>query len=45
LDRGESLSHMVPFSFSVGERKIMNQFVVTICFFLSLTGVTALGPS
>jgi hypothetical protein len=30
LDRGESLSHMVPFSFSVGERKIMNHFVVSL---------------
>jgi hypothetical protein len=28
LDRGESLSHMVPFSFSVGERKLMNHFAV-----------------
>jgi hypothetical protein len=29
LDRGESLSHMPPFSSSVGERKIMIHFVVT----------------
>jgi hypothetical protein len=28
LDRGESLLHMPPFSSSVGERKIMNRFVV-----------------
>jgi hypothetical protein len=27
LDRGESLSHMPPFSSSVGECKIMNHFV------------------
>jgi hypothetical protein len=30
LDRGESLSHMVLFSFSAGERKIMNHFVVNL---------------
>jgi hypothetical protein len=29
LDRGESLSHMPPFSSSVGERKIMIHFVMT----------------
>jgi hypothetical protein len=27
LDRGDSLSHMPPFAFSVGERKIMIHFV------------------
>ena len=32
LDRGESLSHMVLFSSSVGERKIMNHFVVLKSF-------------
>jgi hypothetical protein len=32
LDRGDSLLHMLPFSFSVGERKIMNYFVLQ-CFF------------
>jgi hypothetical protein len=32
LDRGESLLHMPPFSFSVGERKIMKHFVVNVCF-------------
>jgi hypothetical protein len=32
LDRGESLSHMPPFSSSVGVRKIMNHFVVRISF-------------
>ena len=30
LDRGESLLHMPPFSFSVGERKIMKHFVVSL---------------
>ena len=28
LDRGESLSQIVPFSFSVAERKIMDHFAV-----------------
>ena len=32
LDRGESLSHMPLFSSSVGERKIMNHFVVKYLF-------------
>ena len=28
LDRGESLSHIIPFSFSAGVRKLINNFLI-----------------
>jgi hypothetical protein len=45
LDRGESLSHMVPFSSSAGERKIMNHFVVRNAAQPQLDELTLVGGS